>query len=340
VIHSKSYPSMLGAALISSLALVATSTAQSEQGESILLEVGTARLDKQQTIQDASFRIQGGKIQEVEDRASKDARSKLRGDRRYTFPSGYVTAGFVDVHSQLGASGELGEDVLAFFPQFDASAAYDPAYPGWQRLAWRGVTSLVLAPSDASLVGGLSAFLRPGQMQTPVANFMKLSLTDAMTQREREPTSLLGAIDLLERRYGAIEKPSLGTQPQRTAGEKRFAQTIGAASASASPARPPPRSCARSSWSRRISSRPSSSTWTRRTGCWTSSPSRASASCCGRCPSPASCARASCPRSWPSRASPSPSPAKARARPASPACRARSRCSSPAVWTRSSRWRA
>ena len=183
----------------------------------------------------------------TEDRAP-DARSRLSGEKRWSFPKGFATAGFVDMHSSLGAGNELAEKVVSFFPTFDAAEAYDPAYPGWTQLAPRGVTSLVLAPERHESRGRPRRLPAPGAgLARPEASYMKFSLTRSMLNREREPTSLLGATDLLKRKYGLLEDPNSRRCPGSWIPAWRASRRPSAASrASASPARLPPRSCRRS----------------------------------------------------------------------------------------------
>ena len=60
----------------------------------------------------------------------------------------------VDAHCHVGAPGELAESLAAFTPQIRAAQAYDPFAPGWEQLLRRGVTTVLLAPTDNSLAGG------------------------------------------------------------------------------------------------------------------------------------------------------------------------------------------
>ncbi|PIE22566.1 MAG: hypothetical protein CSA62_11965 [Planctomycetota bacterium] len=191
-----------------------------------ILQVGSAQLDAKQQLKNLSFVLRAGKIQEFGRQANPSQGSRLSAEKRWSFPKGFATAGFVDIHSSLGAKNELAEQVVSFFPDFDAADAYDPADPAWKLLARCGVTSLVLAPSNTSLVGGLAAFLRPGQSERPAASYMKFSFTRSMLNREREPTSLLGASDLLKRKIERLQAPSVGAPRKLSPGMARFAQVL------------------------------------------------------------------------------------------------------------------
>jgi hypothetical protein len=92
------------------------------------------------------------------------------------------------------------------------SEAFDPWQEELLRLPQHGVTSLLLAPSPRNLAGGLGALVKPGSEAAggrvvTAELHLALSLAQVARNPEREPTSLMGAIDALRT---ALQKAKSG----------------------------------------------------------------------------------------------------------------------------------
>jgi imidazolonepropionase-like amidohydrolase len=204
------------------LALLAQSaTAQNAAPNGLLIRAGKAWVAPGQALVRASLLVKNGKIVDAVARPTNDAKETFldQADSVRDFGKNAVlTAGFVDVHTHAGSDGELAEPVESFTPELRASRAYDAWASAWKRITARGVTSAVLAPDDRNLAGGIAAFVDPGLAAGSDAdNYFKMSLTGAALNRERRPTSLMGAADYLRERATELQNlaPAKMTPAQR-----------------------------------------------------------------------------------------------------------------------------
>lgn len=198
--------------------------------DSVLVRTGKAWISPERTMTHASLLLAGGKVADLSSRKSANEKSELFGRAQtvLTFETGVATAGFVDIHCHVGARDELAESAESFTPELRAALAYDPYAPGVRRLSRRGVTTVLLAPDDKNLAGGLAAFVKPGRplVQGNPDAFLKISLTKDALHRERRPTSLLGATDYLREYYDSLAT----TEPaDRTPAQKAIEATVGGA---------------------------------------------------------------------------------------------------------------
>jgi imidazolonepropionase-like amidohydrolase len=120
-------------------------------------------------------------------------------------PAGsHVAPGFIDLHSHLGMAYERDEHPRAATPQMRAADGFATDHEDVRRARSSGVTAVALSPGDANVVGGALSLVRmaPGYLDEvllePVAA-LKLTLSRAARRPDREPTSLAGALDLIER---------------------------------------------------------------------------------------------------------------------------------------------
>ncbi len=175
---------------------------------SLALRVGRAWLGPDQKLERPVFLIDGGKIVDVAQRGKDGSSSPFasQAERVLDFGEAVATAGFLDLQNLTAPPGELHERVESLTPRLRAEDAYDPFLPSWKELWRRGVTSICLSPDDQNLAGGLAAFLKPGPTEWKAREeaFLKMSLTRSMLNRERRPTSLLGAVDYLREVFEGI----------------------------------------------------------------------------------------------------------------------------------------
>ena len=145
-----------------------------------------------------------------------------------SFATGVVTAGFVDAHRTPLAENGIGEDAESFTPELAAIFAYDPWSVRWTELQQRGVTSAVLAGGNENVGAGQGAFVKSGRPATAdeASSYLKFSLAREAMRRDRRPTSLLGALEILRGGYASLEgRPGTAL----TATQRTLVSTIGGA---------------------------------------------------------------------------------------------------------------
>lgn len=127
------------------------------------------------------------------------------------FPGAVISPGLIDIHSELTAAGRNAESANVIEPEADAAHLLDRHHRDLQLLLSRGVTTAVIAPAGVNLVAGrtavVSTWVPPSGKMTVAPGPMKLSLSPAAFQPDREPTSTAGALELLRRTFdAAIER--------------------------------------------------------------------------------------------------------------------------------------
>ncbi len=127
--------------------------------------------------------------------------------------SGTAVPGFVAPHGYLSQSRDLAERIDAFTPELMAMDAFDPFDDQLIRLARGGITSVCLAPSSLNTFGGLAAVVKWNGEEgivTLESSYLKLAL-DASLNRERKPTSRMGAADMIRNAFEQANAPLSGT---------------------------------------------------------------------------------------------------------------------------------
>ena len=148
-------------------------------------------------LDDGTFLVRQGKIAWIGADIPVEARARAKV---VDYGASTIVPGFVLAQTTLEQEPDLAEASLAFTPDLRASEAFDPWHERLLELPRHGVTSLAFSPSPRNVAGGIAAFVKPGREQgTLVAPelHLTLSLTAAARNPERQPTSLMGAMDLL-----------------------------------------------------------------------------------------------------------------------------------------------
>lgn len=118
-------------------------------------------------------------------------------------PAALLCPGFVDVHVSLGAMQETGEAANAIEEGADAADLFNRFHHDFDRAARAGVTTVVIAPSSAHLVGGSTVVVKTAGDDTAQRILgrgpLKLSLTAEAFTLDRPPTSLQGGLEILRR---------------------------------------------------------------------------------------------------------------------------------------------
>ena len=206
------------------LALAALLVASSLAAQARMrIDVKKAWLAPGRALDGASLVLENGKIRDVGSKESVQV--QVDAKQRKTYANAVATAGFVDAHSHVGASGELSESAESMTPELRIRHSYDPFAKAWKRVLGRGITSAALAPDDKNLAGGIAATIKPGQLAPRDSDsFLKFSLTGPAFSRERRPTSLLGATDYLRETYESLK----GAKPDELdATRTAIASTLG-----------------------------------------------------------------------------------------------------------------
>ncbi|GEM_PF-2191542 len=205
--------------------------AQGTAQERLLVRAGRIHLSEQQILNRGSLLIEKGRIQDVAERSGKpgDLPFDSLTTNKLVYENAVVTPGFIDIHClppTLVRAGELKERNFAMTPAWDAGKAYDPFASYWKALQKRGVTTVALAPDDGNLAGGNAAWIRPGptSLMPEGEAYLKLSLSSSVLNRERRPTSLLGAVDLLRDSFADAKNPM---KSETNPGLRPFASALG-----------------------------------------------------------------------------------------------------------------
>ena len=174
---------------------------------------------------DSALLIRDGKIAYVGKDIPAEAR---RAARVVNYGNATVSPGFVLAATTLGRDVDLGEGAIAFTPDLLTSDAFDPWLEQLTQLAPAGVTSFGLVPSARNVAGGIGAFGKPGKDQGRIQAteaFVGFSVSKTARNPERQPTSLMGAQEMLRdsfntARVGVELGPDLNVLRQVMSGQR------------------------------------------------------------------------------------------------------------------------
>lgn len=124
-----------------------------------------------------------------------------------------ISPGLVDCHAALGAFGHLAEDSHAINAAVSAADAIDRTSAQFYAAACAGVTTVAVCPDDSNLIGGRIAICRAAGRDAPAeflnaAGPLKLSISPAVLQTDREPSSRSGALAMLRAGLGPRDPAS------------------------------------------------------------------------------------------------------------------------------------
>ena len=195
-------------------ALLAASTVTTTPlcAQDVLVKAKTIVVAADTVLTDGAVLLRQGKVAYVGNDIPAEARAQATVA---DYGSATVVPGFVLPPTTLGRDRDLAEGALAFTPDLRAVEAFDPWQEELQQLPAHGITSLVLAPSPRNVAGGLGALVKPGTSKDSAGSVvtpelhLQLSLSRAARNPERQPTSLMGAIEMLRQAFTAAKD---GTQ--------------------------------------------------------------------------------------------------------------------------------
>ncbi|MCA8972612.1 MAG: amidohydrolase family protein [Planctomycetes bacterium] len=191
----------------------------------LTIRASKAWISPERPADNVAIEITRGKVASVRDGQKIDDK---RENTLRSFPGGVITAGFVDAHRAPLQSDGVGERAESFTPELSALFAYDPWSARWKTLRQRGVTSAIVAGGNENVGAGQSAFVKSASVASATDSdaYVKFSLAAEAIQRDRRPTSLLGALELVREGYTSLEgKPGSTLTPT----QRVLVSTIGGA---------------------------------------------------------------------------------------------------------------
>ncbi|MCP3919939.1 MAG: amidohydrolase family protein [bacterium] len=116
---------------------------------------------------------------------------------------GHLSAGMVSLRDAAGVGAEGLDRTRNVMPDADLAWAFDPKHPDWKRLTREGVTSVVIVPRSGSLIGGLTAVVKPATENiVKRRSHLHVSLSSSGLSTLRYPTSYPSAIAELDSLFG------------------------------------------------------------------------------------------------------------------------------------------
>lgn len=197
-------------------ALAAALVVPFASAQDLLVQASRIVIAPDTVLTDGQLLVRQGKIAYVGSDIPAEARARATV---VDYGQAWIVPGFVLASGQLGQERDLAEGSLAFTPDLRAAEAFDPWQEELQALGTFGITALGLSPSPRNVAAGLAALVKPGssrkdakqggQLAAPELQLV-LSLTEAARNQEREPTSLMGAKDLLRQTFTAAGSATQG----------------------------------------------------------------------------------------------------------------------------------
>ena len=194
------------------------------QASKIVVAFGAGET-KSTTLADSALLIRNGKIAFVGADIPPEAR---RAARVVDYGTATISPGFVLAATTLGRDVDLGEGAIAFTPDLRTAEAFDPWLEQLEQLAPAGVTAFGLTPSARNVAGGIGAVGKPGKDRGRLLAaevFVGFSVSRTARNQERQPTSLMGAHQMLresftEARDGIKIGPDLAVLRQVMSGQR------------------------------------------------------------------------------------------------------------------------
>lgn len=200
------------AALLALAAPLAVATSQSPAG-SVAIRADVAWLGDGRTLENATVLVVDGRIADVGADLSVPAGVETIRHR------GYLTVGMIALHGYDGASSrEFRDDSRPVLPDAKVGLVFDPTSPDFASARGAGITSLLLTPTPEGVAPGLTAVVKSaGRNLLKDEAHLSLVFTANGLVANREPTSLSGAVQMLDRLFekpsGAIDRARRGGLP-------------------------------------------------------------------------------------------------------------------------------
>lgn len=197
------------------LALAAPLFAAAPEGaaKSVAIRADVVWLGDGRALENATVLVTDGRIAEVGPDVSAPAGVEtIRHE-------GYLTAGLIALHGyEGGRMGEMRDDARAAMPEARIRYVYDPRSSDFAAARGAGITSVVLTPEPEGVTPGLTAVVKTASrvVLKEEAHLSLVFSADGLVSN-REPTSLSGAVAMLEKLFekptGALERARRGALP-------------------------------------------------------------------------------------------------------------------------------
>jgi len=188
---------------MSLIVLVLLACAGSPRCQDLLVQARRVVVAADTVLDNGTLLVRQGKVAYVGNEIPADARGRATV---VDYGNAVIVPGFVLAQSTLGQDQDLGEGALAFTPDLRVAEAFDRWQEELDPLPRCGITSVALSASPRNVAGGIAALVKPGKAGGTIAvpeMHLSLSLAQAARNPERQPTSLMGAMDLLRTRFAA-----------------------------------------------------------------------------------------------------------------------------------------
>lgn len=130
------------------------------------------------------------------------------------FGCAVIGPGLVDPDTALGAQGSNAETVTAIQPDASAEDIFDRFHDDFERALVAGITTVLITPSDDNVIGGTAAAVKTagrtlGERIVRTSGPLLVAIGPSVQKRDRQPTSQIGAVDLLGQ---TLERASTGNE--------------------------------------------------------------------------------------------------------------------------------
>jgi imidazolonepropionase-like amidohydrolase len=178
--------------------------------QDLWIRAGTLVLAPDVVLRNEGLLVRGDKVVYAGRDVPEDAKAKATA---VDLAQSWVVPAFACAHGHLSLVNDLAERAEALTPDLLAADTFDPFDPQLKHVAASGIAWLGLAPSSANTIGGIAAVVRcgtPGSVAVE-ATYLKLGLSQEAFDPNRQPTSLIGAADLLRTKLQGARAAGAGS---------------------------------------------------------------------------------------------------------------------------------
>ena len=198
-------------ALVGWVALAVTPVIDVEAQDAVVFQVRA----KEIVLADGS-RIANGVMVVTDGKVTRVGAGEVDPDLPLIEHDGVVTAGLIACHTRSGGQAETVDTTRAFLSEARLVHAFDPYHSDFEKAVVAGITSVVLAPADVNVVGGLTAVVKTAGGKV-VAREAHLALSFTGSSLSYSPPSrrfIFGSADTATRE-GGLEFTEAGRRGAR-----------------------------------------------------------------------------------------------------------------------------
>ncbi len=168
------------------------------QSGSYAIQARVLYLGDGRTLERGILIVDEGKISSV------SAGTNLPNGMRLVQHDGAISPGLISAREESNLGAEAQDGTRAMLPLAQVVDAFDPTSKELRAAARAGVTTVLLAPSASSLVGGQTAAVKSaGGRILKRSSHLAIALSSASLRMDTPPTSPMGAIAVLEAQLSA-----------------------------------------------------------------------------------------------------------------------------------------